>query len=130
MKVDNDWLPNAQAALENILFEIVDARAEIASRNRRKGPVQFRTVCASDWASQPLLSKKKQIVNDLADPVLARERCALIALAWIGELLNAKGGHDLMEEMSSKVAEDYPLREQLFLDICSKRWDGIGSWIA
>lgn len=111
-------------ALENVLLEILEIRKSYIA------PSEIKIIKASEWMNKPVPSRQESAVKSLANPDRCREEMAILALYWLGERLNKCGGSDLMEKACYEVAARHPAREGYMLDICSKRWDGIGDWHA
>jgi hypothetical protein len=117
-------------ALENVLLEILSIRRERELSKQGK-PIKLKLInVMSEWEGKPVPSRTESSLKALSDPSQCREEMAIRTLYWLGELLNKRGGSDLMQNACFYVSALHPEREQSIMDICSKRWDGIGDWFA
>lgn len=77
----------------------------------------------------PIPTREETFVRHMArDPV---EESLILAIRRIGKIAYRRGGTDMMERVCETAADGYGFAgEQYRLNVCSKRWDGIGEWYA
>ena len=110
-----------ETALENVLLEILTIRAE-----RDSAMVPEPLILTSYKFTSQIPTREESTLKGLASREECRERMALLALRWLGELIHERGGIRLIQDICETVAARNPKCEGRMLSICDHQWDSIG----
>jgi hypothetical protein len=116
--------------IEDALVAVVTAlirEREIAYRDEPEG----RVISLADLEHLPIPTRAKELAQDLVKHTLvAALECTLVELGKMAHGLDPKGEADLMLDIAERADARMGDYQGWLLDICSKRWDGIGDWVA